>query len=125
VPHRAGFDAPLTAQGCGEPGTNLGHEVLERLFGILKTELESTRQLALESGASRVDTRLLQGMVAGEIVEFARQGEFDLIVMGTHGRTGMMHLIIGSIAERVLRLAPCPVLTVKQTATASASAAVR
>jgi nucleotide-binding universal stress UspA family protein len=61
-----------------------------------------------------VETKLLQGFVAGQIVEFASRGEFDLIVMGTHGRTGMQHLVMGSIAERVVRLAQCPVLTVKQ-----------
>jgi nucleotide-binding universal stress UspA family protein len=61
----------------------------------------------------RVETKLLQGFVAGQIVEFASRGEFDLVVMGTHGRTGMQHLFLGSVAERVVRLAHCPVLTVK------------
>jgi nucleotide-binding universal stress UspA family protein len=47
------------------------------------------------------------------IVEYARRREVDLIVMGTHGRTGMAHLFLGSVAERVVRTAPCPVLTVR------------
>ncbi len=38
---------------------------------------------------------------------------FDLIVMGTHGRTGVAHLLLGSVAERLVRTAPCPVLTVR------------
>ena len=48
-----------------------------------------------------------------EIVEYARTERVDLIVMGTHGRTGMSHLFLGSVAERVVRTAQCPVLTVR------------
>jgi nucleotide-binding universal stress UspA family protein len=55
------------------------------------------------------------------IVETARDRHVDLIVMGTHGRTGLKHVLLGSVAERVVRLAPCPVLVVRSTATAPAS----
>ena len=48
-----------------------------------------------------------------EIVEHARLAHVDLIVMGTHGRTGVSHLLLGSVAERVVRNAPCPVVTVR------------
>jgi nucleotide-binding universal stress UspA family protein len=48
-----------------------------------------------------------------EIVEHARSERVDLIVMGTHGRTGVSHLFLGSVAERVVRTAACPVLTVR------------
>lgn len=48
-----------------------------------------------------------------EIVKFAEENSIDLIVLGTHGRTGFTHLIIGSTAENVVRMAKCPVLTVK------------
>jgi nucleotide-binding universal stress UspA family protein len=48
------------------------------------------------------------------IVEYARSQSIDLIVVGTHGRTGMSHALIGSVAERVVRTAPCPVLTVRR-----------
>lgn len=47
-----------------------------------------------------------------EIIRYARKQGIDLIVMGTHGRSGLSHLLIGSVAERVVRKAPCPVLTV-------------
>jgi nucleotide-binding universal stress UspA family protein len=47
-----------------------------------------------------------------DIVEYAREHEIDLIVMGTHGRGPLQHLLMGSVAERVVRTAPCPVLTV-------------
>ncbi|MFN8627096.1 MAG: universal stress protein [Candidatus Binatia bacterium] len=52
------------------------------------------------------------GVPAQVIVEVARRTAADLIVIGTHGRTGLSHMLIGSVAERVLRLAGCPVLTV-------------
>jgi universal stress protein A len=51
---------------------------------------------------------------ADAIVAYARENAIDLIVMGTHGRHGLERVLIGSVAERVVRTAPCPVLTVKQ-----------
>jgi nucleotide-binding universal stress UspA family protein len=48
-----------------------------------------------------------------EIVRFAREAEIDLIVMGTHGHSGLAHVLLGSVAEKVVRKAPCPVLTVR------------
>jgi nucleotide-binding universal stress UspA family protein len=48
-------------------------------------------------------------------VALAEEERADLIVMGTHGRAGLNHLLLGSVAERVVRLATCPVLTVRQT----------
>ena len=48
-----------------------------------------------------------------EIIDYARENEIDLIVIGTHGRSGLMHVLMGSVAERIVRKAPCPVLTVK------------
>ena len=53
------------------------------------------------------------GDPAGEISRLAAEHHCDLIVMGTHGRTGLQRLLMGSIAEKVMRLAPCPVLTAK------------
>jgi len=50
---------------------------------------------------------------AHAIIAYAREADVDLIVMGTHGRGRMTHLLMGSVAERVVRLAPCPVLTVR------------
>ena len=48
-----------------------------------------------------------------EIIRYAREHEIDLIVMGTHGRSGLGHVLIGSVAERVVRKSPCPVLTIR------------
>jgi nucleotide-binding universal stress UspA family protein len=50
---------------------------------------------------------------ADEIVKYARSEGIDLIVMGTHGRPGVAHLLMGSVAEKVVRTAPCPVLTLR------------
>jgi universal stress protein A len=53
------------------------------------------------------------GPAAHTIAEFARARHYDLIVIGTHGRTGLAHVVIGSVAERVVRYAHCPVLAVR------------
>ena len=68
---------------------------------------------ALAADGLTVQSKVLNGVPFVEIIRFARDAETDLIVMGTHGRTGLGHLLIGSVAERVVRKAPCPVLTVK------------
>jgi len=61
----------------------------------------------------RMERRLEQGDATTEILRVAREESADLIVMGTHGRTGLGRLLMGSVAEQVMRRAPCPVLTVK------------
>jgi nucleotide-binding universal stress UspA family protein len=60
--------------------------------------------------------RLEYGEPASVILEVAREIGADLIVMGTHGRTGLRHLLMGSVAEQVVRGAPCPVLTLRTSA---------
>ena len=62
----------------------------------------------------RATTQVIVGSPALTIVDYASNGHMNLIVMGTHGRTGMAHLLMGSVAERVVRLASCPVLTTRQ-----------
>jgi nucleotide-binding universal stress UspA family protein len=52
--------------------------------------------------------------IPGAIVAYARESDIDLIVTGTHGRGAVSHLLMGSVAERVVRSAPCPVLTVRE-----------
>jgi nucleotide-binding universal stress UspA family protein len=61
----------------------------------------------------RIETKLAEGEPATEILRAAREIQPDLIVMGTHGRRGLARFLMGSVAEAVLRKAPCPVLTVK------------
>ena len=60
-------------------------------------------------------TRIIrQGDPFVEIVRYAKESESDLIVVGTHGRGAIAHILLGSVAERVVRKAPCPVLTVRE-----------
>jgi nucleotide-binding universal stress UspA family protein len=63
----------------------------------------------------KVEHRFVIGDPAREIVRVAEEAPADLIVMGTRGRSGLTRLVMGSVAEHVLRKAPCPVLTVKAT----------
>ncbi|HSN16249.1 MAG TPA: universal stress protein [Anaeromyxobacteraceae bacterium] len=64
-------------------------------------------------GAPRVTVEKAVGEPAAEIVAYAKGAGIDLLVLGTHGRTGLEHAIMGSVAERVVRKARCPVLTVR------------
>ena len=68
---------------------------------------------APREGGVQVETEVLFGHGARTIAEYAAERGVDLIVMGTHGRTGFAHLMVGSVAERLVRIAPCPVLTVR------------
>jgi len=60
-----------------------------------------------------IEHRLLEGSAAAVITETAAETGADVVVMGTHGRTGLSRLMMGSVAEEVLRQAPCPVLTIR------------
>lgn len=59
------------------------------------------------------EVHLLSGYSSTEIIRLAEEGRFDLIVMGSHGLTGLAHVLFGSTADRVVRKAPCSVLTVR------------
>jgi nucleotide-binding universal stress UspA family protein len=65
------------------------------------------------SAGRKVVRSVVEGPPKVEIVRYARTHEIDLIVLATHGRSGLTHVIIGSVAESVARTAPCPVLTVR------------
>jgi nucleotide-binding universal stress UspA family protein len=71
------------------------------------------QELKIPISGITVDRKLLQGEPVTSIVEFAQRVPCDLIIMGTHGRRGLRHLLMGSVAEQVVRKAPCPVLTVR------------
>ena len=68
----------------------------------------------LKQSGVKARWRLEVGAPFAEIVRAAEEEGADLIVMGTHGRSGLNRLLLGSVAERVIRLAPCPVVTVRQ-----------
>ncbi len=62
-----------------------------------------------------IEAIVVQGIPFAEIISTAREKEIDMIVIGSHGRTGISHMMLGSVSEKVVRKAPCPVLTVRQT----------
>ncbi|MGI6099925.1 MAG: universal stress protein [Lentisphaerae bacterium] len=68
----------------------------------------------IEDEGVEVDYKVVSGVPFLEISRYAGEQDTDMIVMGSRGRSGLGHLLIGSVAERVLRKAPCPVLTVKE-----------
>jgi universal stress protein A len=77
--------------------------------GLAKWKLDAVQQ-----GATKISTLLLRGDPAHEVVAFAKRDGFDLVVIGTHGRTGLKHMLLGSVTEKVVRHAPCPVLVVRR-----------
>ena len=79
------------------------------------------QQEAADKGAP-ITTEVRTGHAAHVILDLANERGIDLIVMGTHGRTGLAHLVMGSVAERVVRLAPCPVLTMRAETVAATAA---
>jgi nucleotide-binding universal stress UspA family protein len=84
----------------------------ERLYDEARWKLRGVGARLQESGVhTSVEVRL--GDATEQIVAAAADYGTDMIVIGTHGRTGLEHLILGSVAERVIRLAACPVVTVR------------
>lgn len=76
---------------------------------------EKLKELSRLLPGHEVTTRVEFGAPWRRICDIAEEGGFDLIVLATHGLTGLKHLLLGSVAERVVCHAPCPVLTVKRT----------
>lgn len=103
------------------PETALGLETAYQSWGKL---LDARRSAARETLTTMVDNEaergievnfsLHDGLPAEATLEMAAEQGFDLIVMGTHGYTGLKHVFLGSVAERVVRLSSVPVLTVRQ-----------
>jgi nucleotide-binding universal stress UspA family protein len=97
-----GFDDSM---GMASMSVELLTQLRVRADQQLEAQLELCRAAQVEADVEQVD-----GVPHHRIVELAEGA--DLVVMGTHGRTGLPRLMIGSVAERVIRLAKCPVLTV-------------
>ena len=75
--------------------------------------LTQLRDLVANAFQGPWEVAVAMGHPADAIIRVAQERSADLIVMSTHGRTGLQHALLGSVAEKVVRLAPCPVLTVK------------
>ena len=96
-------------EGTVLPATGMLQELAEQTDALL----ERWKADALKDGAPRVGTDKSVGEPAVEIVAAAEEGKYDAIVVGTHGRTGLAHVLLGSVAERVVRRATMPVVTVR------------
>jgi nucleotide-binding universal stress UspA family protein len=93
-------------------------------FGLVLPSKVEESKLAAEEELQKMldadwaaDKRIVTATTHGPpfigILRYAKEHDIDMIIMGTHGRTGLAHTMIGSVAERVVRKAPCPVLTVR------------
>lgn len=97
-----------------EPYMHLPGDVRQELRVRVETQLEAWKVEARQRGAAAVETSLLSGSPWDRIVAAARQDPtVDVILVGTHGRTGLKRAVIGSVAERVVRHAPCSVVVVR------------
>jgi nucleotide-binding universal stress UspA family protein len=100
--------------------------------GFSFAELDTRRQDAAREALQQISAQLeSDGIVVHAVVrrgkahdvirEYAEQNAIDLVILATHGHTGLTHLLLGSTAEMVVRTSPCPVLTIKSKSDASAS----
>jgi len=85
--------------------------VVEGIRKAARLKLEALKEQATAEGIE-LSTELVFGSASQRIVEYAEESKADLIVMGTRGHGRLTHFFLGSVAERTLRTAPCPVLTV-------------
>jgi nucleotide-binding universal stress UspA family protein len=96
-------------------GLHVPHVNLDQLY--LEIEAEALKELERfgleELRGLDVHREIIRGVPYEEIIKFAEKNQIDLIVIGTHGRTGLEKLFFGSTAEQVVRRAPCAVLTVR------------
>lgn len=88
-------------------------ETMEQLVRDTERELAASEAEARKQGAGRVSSQVLQGLPWRAICDAAAQLGADLIVIGTHGRTGLARVLLGSVASMVIRHAPCSVLAVR------------
>lgn len=102
--------APVVGDGYVSPRT---YEQLERAARTqAQKRLDALKARATKAGV-RAATLLVDGVAWHELVRIARSRRIDLVVMGTHGRSGLAKFFLGSVAERVVASASCPVLTVR------------
>jgi len=97
-------------------------EVPPAVFNDTLREIEIDAQKYTQQALDRVqqaglqgDRAIVEGIPFQTIIDTAKDKNVDLIVMGTHGRTGLVHMLMGSVAEKVVRLAPCSVLVTRGT----------
>jgi universal stress protein A len=102
------FKSEPRIEGAGRANT-----LREYALELARTELDTLLRALPAADREKLGVKLEAGKPRDAILARARDTEADLIVMGTHGRTGRTHSLAGSVAESVVRMAPCPVLTVR------------
>jgi nucleotide-binding universal stress UspA family protein len=95
-------------------GVVFSAEVAAEAYEQIDKHLAEWQREATALGAPHVDTATVEGTAWRAIVDRARSHQHDLIVIGTRGRTGLAHVLVGSVAERVVQHAPCPVLALRK-----------
>ena len=85
---------------------------VEQFAAAARTALERVITDLQRPGLA-IRPEVVEGTPYEEIVRFARERDVDLIVIGTHGHTGLAHILLGGVTDKVVRRAPCPVLTVR------------
>lgn len=96
--------------------TMISMEAIQQQISDLHAEGETALAKLPEDGwenSKPIIREVRHGSPFVEIVRYAKEKDVDLIVIGTHGRTGLKHVLVGSVAERVVRKAPCPVLSIR------------
>jgi nucleotide-binding universal stress UspA family protein len=101
---------PLPLGGV-DMGVTLPYAYIQEMEAEIARSMQAYLEQVTASGLEG-EIVVVHGVPFQEIIETAKMQQVDLIVMGTHGRTGLQHVLLGSVAEKVVRLAPCPVLVV-------------
>jgi universal stress protein A len=100
--------------GVAEMGASLPYSYLQELEADIAQSMGEYLTRVQEAGLEG-EIMIVHGVPFEEIVNTAAANQIDLIIMGTHGRSGLQHVLLGSVAEKVVRLAPCPVLVSRPT----------
>ena len=104
----------------GEVPPSVFNETLQEMETWAQQQMQASLERAQRAGIQS-ESAIVAGVPFQTIIETVQSRNVDLIVMGTHGRTGLTHVLMGSVAEKVVRLAPCPVLVTRGTAEAASS----
>jgi len=109
------FEDVLYFPMAPEPGSYMIDpiQIMESARSERKKKLEELAKAVSDGEHIEIKPVLLEGHPATKIVKYAADNKFDCLVVATHGRTGLAHFVFGSVAERLVRMSACPVLSVR------------
>jgi universal stress protein A len=99
--------------GSGDMSVTVPYTYIQDLEADITSRMQAYLERVTAAGLEG-EIAVVHGVPFQEILETAKAQQIDLIIMGTQGRTGLQHVLMGSVAEKVVRLAPCPVLVVRE-----------